>query len=163
MLEKFERFVRLSSNWFTGLGVALILANLAMIFIDIISSKAFSRPVSGSIELAGLSQALIIASATAITQLSGQQIRVEIVVERLPKNIQALLNSFISLVLFFLFIWIIWQVVANGMEIQKTGQYTSDLHLPIHIIIYLTALVLIPTCFVFLLEFFQSTRETRKR
>lgn len=163
MLEKFERFVRVSCNWFIGLGIILVLANLAMTFIDIISSKCFNVPVSGSIELAGLSQAIIIASATAATQLSRQHIRVEILTQRFPRVIRAILNSFISLVLFCLFIWVIWQLIANGLDVQKVGQYTSDLHLPMQVIIYLTALMLVPGCFVFLLEFLQSTREARKR
>jgi len=163
MLKKFDRFVRLSSNWCMGLGVILILASLAMTFIDIISSKCFNLPVSGSIELTGLSQAIIIASATAATQLSRQHIRVEILTQRLPEVIRAILNSFISLVLFCIFIWIILQLIANGLETQKVGQYTSDLHLPIQIVIYLTALMLVPGCFVFLLEFLQSAREAGKR
>ncbi len=163
MLGKFERIVRRWSNWFTGLGVLLLLAILAMTFIDIIFAKCFNWPIRGSIEIAGLSQAIIVASATAVTQLSQKHIRVDILTQRFPRNIQATLNSFISLILTCLFIWIIWQLFANGLEIQKTGQYTSDLHLPIHIIIYLTALMLVPACFVFIIEFLQSTREVKKR
>jgi TRAP-type C4-dicarboxylate transport system permease small subunit len=163
MLEKFERLVRLSSNWFMGLGVLLILAILAMTFIDIISTKCFNWPIRGSIELAGLSQAIIVASAMAVTQLSHKHIRVDILTQQFPRSIQAILKSFISLILACLFIWIIWQLFANGLEIQKVGQYTSDLHIPTQIIVYLTALMLIPGCFVFILEFLQSTLEVSKR
>jgi TRAP-type transport system small permease protein len=163
LLQRFESFVRSFSKWFIAPGILLILASLLMTFIDILSSKFFNLPVRGSIELTGLSQALIIASATAATQLSRQHIRVEILTQRLPKKVQAVLNSLISLILLCLFIGIIYQLVANGLEAQKVGQYTSDLYIPIQIIIYLTALMLVPGCFVFLLEFFQSAREVNKR
>jgi len=60
MLEKFERSIRVWSNWFTGIGVILILAYLGMTFFDIISAKAFHMPVRGSIELAGLHRRLLL-------------------------------------------------------------------------------------------------------
>jgi TRAP-type C4-dicarboxylate transport system permease small subunit len=163
VLQRFEHFVKLSSNWFAGLGIILILASLLMTFIDILSSKFLNLPVRGSIELTGLSQALIIASATAVTQLSRQHITVDILVQRFPVYARAILKCVISVVLFCLFIGIIYQLVANGLEAQKVGQYTSDLYIPIQIVIYLTALMLVPGCFVFFLEFLQSAREVRKR
>lgn len=163
MLEKFERFARASSSWVANVGAALILATLAITFTDIISSKFFTWPVPGSVELAGFFQAIIIASAVALTQIHRQHIRVEIFMARLSKPIQATVDSIVSLVLVFLFIFVVWELVRYGISIQKTGQYSSDIRLPIHCFIYLTALALVPCCFVFLVEFLHSLRGIKKR
>jgi TRAP-type C4-dicarboxylate transport system permease small subunit len=158
MFTNLDRFVRRLANLTSTLGILVVLFNLALLLVDIIGSKVFNHPVPGSIELAGLTQAIIICSATALTQLSKQHIRVDLVTMHLPKRVQAGLNVFISLLLFVLFAWIIWQLVANGIEIQDKGQYTSDLHMPLQVFIYLTALMLVPACLVFLIEFWEALR-----
>ena len=52
----------------------------------------------------------------------------------------------------------VWQIFKYGTSIQSSGEYSITLRLPIHYFIYIMAFALIPSCFVFLLDFVHSIK-----
>ncbi len=163
MLDKFDRFVQVSSNWFGNAGAALLLLIPIITFLDILGTKLFDLPVPGSIELTGYLQALLIPCAAAVTLLCGQHIKVEIFTARVPESIKAVLDGVISLILFCVIIVVIWQSIISGMSFQSVGEYSAALHLPIHYIVYAMAFAFVPLCFAFLHDFLHLLRGGKSR
>ena len=152
MLQKFEGFLLKSSKIFSAAGVTLFLIIFIISLLDILGSKILNLPFPGVIELIGYSQAVMIVFALAFTQLIHQHIRVEMIFSRLPGTLQSLLEILSSIFLFLLFSVLVWQFASYGMTLQRSGQYSITLGLPIHFIVWVIALALIPSALVFFLE-----------
>ena len=156
MLEKIDEFVLKASNFFSAVGVVLFLFIFIISLLDILGSKILNFPLPGVIELIGYSQAVMIVFALAFTLLIHQHIRVEMVFSRLPGTLQSLLEIFSSFILFLLFAVLVWQFARYGVTLQRSGQYSITLGLPIHVIVWIIALALIPSTIVFFVEFIRA-------
>lgn len=156
MLTKFESGLLKSSQFFSTIGVVLFLIVFLISLLDILGSKFLNLPFPGVIELIGYSQAVMIVFVLAFTLLIHQHVRVEMVFSRLPVILQSLLEIFSALILFLLVALLVWQFARYGLALQRSGQYSITLGLPIHFIVWVIALALIPSALVFLFEFIRA-------
>jgi TRAP-type C4-dicarboxylate transport system permease small subunit len=161
MLAKFERFVWVGSDWSANVGTALLLMIFFISIGDVIGLKLFSWPVPGSTEIISLFQLVFIALTVAMTHLMRQHISVGILVDRLPKKVQAAISIIVSLFIAGLFIILVWQVLRVGLNFQAKGQYSITIRLPIYIFVYLAAVAFIFPCLAYLLDMFKSINELR--
>ena len=61
VLEKFEKFNRRVSEWFSWIGIAAMLVMMAVTCIDVVGSKVFRCPLLGAIDIVMLVQIVAIA------------------------------------------------------------------------------------------------------
>ena len=163
MLLKFEECLLKTSKIFSTAGVVLFLLVFTISLLDILGSKILNLPFPGVIELVGYSQAVMIIFALAFTQLIHVHVRVEMVFSRLPRNWQSLLEILTSILLFLLFAVLVWQFASYGISLQRSGQYSITLGLPIHYIVWIIAFALIPSALVFFLEFIRAVGGVLKK
>jgi len=156
ILEKFESILLKSSKIFSAAGVVFFLLVFFISLLDILGSKILNLPFPGVIELIGYFQAVMIVFALAFTQLINQHVRVEMVFSRLPGTLQSLLEVLTSIILFLLFAVLVWQFVSYGITLQRSGQYSITLGLPIHYIVWIMALALVLSSLVFFLDFIRA-------
>ena len=156
MLGKFEKFNRRLSNWFEWIGIAGILLIATITCIDVVGAKVFHWRLFGAIDIVMLSQTVAIAFVTSMTLILGRHIQVDILIGRLPRRAQAVIDIIALLLGLGLFIAIIWQVCVLGYSFQTSGEYSASAHIPYHPFSYGIALASIPVCLVYLQKFLSS-------
>ncbi|HJX03004.1 MAG TPA: TRAP transporter small permease [Dehalococcoidia bacterium] len=155
-IDKLERFNNRLSGWFEWIGIAGFLLMVIITGIDVVGAKVFSWRLLGAIDIVMLSQILAIAFSAAIALIVGRHIRVEFLVNRLPRRTQAIIDSFINLLGLILFLLIIWRLVVLGYSFQTSGEATATIYVPLYPFAYGISLASVPVCLVFLVNLMKS-------
>ncbi|MFB3885435.1 MAG: TRAP transporter small permease [Thermodesulfobacteriota bacterium] len=158
-LNPLDQFTRGFSRALEWVGVIGILLMFLVNFIDVVGAKLFLWPVPGVTEVISFSQIIATAPAIAIALILGRHIRVEFILERFPKRLQAAISSISSFLSLILFVLLLWQSYVYGNSLQKAGEIGSTSHLPFYPFAYLIAFCCIPVCLAFLLEVLRSLNE----
>jgi TRAP-type C4-dicarboxylate transport system permease small subunit len=156
VLAKLERFNRRLSVWFEWIGLAGLLLMMAVTCIDVVGAKVFLWRLFGAIDIVMLAQIVAIAFAAGMTLILGRHVQVEFFIARLPRRAQAVISSFVFLLLLGLFVMIIWRLCVLGYSFQISGEQSQTADIPYYPFAYGIALASIPVCLVFLLEFLKS-------
>jgi len=156
MLGRFEGFCRWLSRCCEWIAIVGLLVVMAVTCVDVIGAKAFRLPVPGALDIVILSQALAIAFAAAITLVHGRHIRVEFLLNILPKPAQRIVNIIMLLIGLGLFIMIISQLYDLGRYFQKGGEVSMEIGIPLYPVAYGIAIAGIPVCLVFIVELLKS-------
>ncbi len=157
-----EGWIRKLSQSLEWLGLMGILSMFLVNLTDVIGAKLFLWPVPGATELIGFSQIIAIAPTIAIALLLGRHIRVEFILDRLPRRVRAGISSVSSLLSLILFIFLLWQSLLYGHSLQRAGEIGSTSHLPYYPFAYFIAFCCLPVCLVFFLEVLKSLFEVFK-
>jgi TRAP-type C4-dicarboxylate transport system permease small subunit len=155
-LDKFARGFSQSLEWVGMIGILLMfLVN----FIDVLGAKLFLWPFPGVTEVISFSQIVATAPAIAFALILGRHIRVEFIIERLPKRLRAAISSISSFLSLILFVLLLWQSYIYGHSLHEAGEIGSTSHLPFYPFAHLIAFCCIPVCLVFLIEVLKSLSE----
>ena len=152
-MERFIQFVHKISRISGRIAIVMILAIFIITCLDIIATKLRIR-IPDAVEIVGYLQSILIPAGAAVVFFKRQHIRVEIFTYKLPEEVIRIIDSIVSLVLFFLFSLIAWRYFNYGISKHLRGEYSSSLRFPFYFIIYLTAIAFIPLCLATLSEFF---------
>ena len=163
MLDKFEKFNRRISGWFEWVGMAGLLLIMLVTCVDVIGNKLFGSPLRGTLDMVQLFQLVAIAFACASTLIIGRHVKVEFIVNKLPRRAQAITISLVSLLELGLFILIIWRLLVLAHTFQTSGEYSPSAHIPVFPFAYGAALACIPVCLVFIHELISSLARVVKR
>jgi len=158
MLERFEKLNSRLSRWLEWLGLVAILLLILITCVDVIGAKVFLKPVFGAIDIVKLAQLIAIAFAVAATLLVGRHVQVEFFVILLPKKIQALVDAFVQLLGFALFVVIVWRMTVYAYLMQVSGEVSSTARIPLFYFAYGVAVSFVPVCLIYLHDFLKSIR-----
>jgi TRAP-type C4-dicarboxylate transport system permease small subunit len=156
VLDKFEKFNRRLSGWFEWIGLAGMLLMMAITCIDVLGAKVFHWRLFGAIDMVMLFQIVAIAFASSMALILGRHIQVDILIGRLPRRAQAVIDIIALLLGLGLFIAIIWQVCVLGYSFQISGEHSATTRIPYYPFAYGIALASIPVCLVYLQKFLSS-------
>lgn len=111
------------------IGAALIAIMMMMTVVDVFMRFAFNSPIAGINELSALSLAMVVGLGLGWAALERAHIKVDLVMDRLPKKIQFVTDAVMYLIsLIMAAIMMIWTVVDL---VGKKGQTTGSLHIPL--------------------------------
>ena len=155
-LDRLEKITNSFSYWLNWVAGAGLVAMLGLTVADIIGIKFFKWPIPGAIEIVGFLGIVVIAFALAYTQIRHGNIQVEFFVRRLPKQAQAGITAFVSLLGMALFAMLGWRSYDFGNVLQATGEVSMTQNIPFYPFVYAIAFCCIPLCLVLLVEFLRS-------
>jgi len=115
------------SRWMGYISSAVIIVLMLLVTADVCGRYFFNSPITGASELARFSMIIIVFPALAWTALAGKHIRVDLVMERFPPRVQAIVNSFMLLAALGTYGVIVWKSALYSMEVDNI---TSMLRLP---------------------------------
>lgn len=161
-LAKFEKFNRWLSGWFEWIGVVGLLVMMLVTCLDVLGAWLFLWPLPGVCDIVGLSQAMI-PFAAGFTLIIGRHIRVDFLMNKLPRRAQAVIDCIIALLGVALFILIIWRMYALGQYYQAAGEGSGSIRIPLSPFAYGLALASIPVCLVLFQQFLNSVIGVLKR
>jgi TRAP-type C4-dicarboxylate transport system permease small subunit len=124
--------------------------------IDVVGAKVFHWRLFGAIDSVMLSQIVAIAFGGSMALILGRHIQVEFIMDRLPRRVQAVIDSIVLLLGLGLFIVIVWQLCVLGYTFQTSGEHSASAYIPYYPFAYGIALACISICLVLLLELLKS-------
>jgi TRAP-type C4-dicarboxylate transport system permease small subunit len=131
-------------------GTALTL----MMFLTVsdIFMRAGGHPILGTYEMVSLLLAIVIGFTIPQVSLDRGHVYMEIVLDRLPRNGKAILNTFTRILCIFLFAVIGYNLFMVGNEFHASGEVSSTLKIPFFPIAYTVGICAFVECLVFILD-----------
>jgi TRAP-type C4-dicarboxylate transport system permease small subunit len=115
------------SRWMGYVSSAIIVVLMLLVTSDVCGRYFFNNPIIGASELARFMMIIIVFPALAWAALAGKHIKVDILVERLPPRVQAIVSSIMLLAALGIYGIITWRSALYSMEVDNI---TSMLRLP---------------------------------
>jgi TRAP-type C4-dicarboxylate transport system permease small subunit len=109
-----------------------------MMFLTVadVLMRAGGRPILGTYEIVGLALALVIGFGIPRVSMDRGHVYMEFLVEKLPKNWQAVFNTFTRLLCIVLFLIIGYNLFSVGAEFHTSGEVSPTLKLPFFPVAY---------------------------
>ena len=131
-------------------GVALTF--MMLLTVADVLMRAGGHPIIGTYEIVGLSLALVIGFTIPKVSFDRGHVRMDIVLERLPKRQQAILNMFTRIICILLFALIAYNLFSVANEFRASGEVSPTIQLPAYPIAYGVGICCYIECFVFLFD-----------
>ena len=141
----FEKAVTGMSTFFNMIASAALMLMMVLSCADIFMRYLFSRPITGTYDVVGISGAVLVSFALPYTMLKKGHVAVELLVQSLSRGKQLVIETFSHLLGISLFLVMVRQAVLLSMDMKAAGEVTPTVHLPFYPIVYCMAL-----CFLFL-------------
>jgi len=161
-LTRFRRSINSVSSWVERVGLLALMSMVIVALADVIGSKGFQQPLPGSTEITGFLQLVAIAAGLAFSQIAGRHIRVDFLVDRLPRRSKAALELFNSILGLGLFVIIGWTTFGHGMRLLSSGTTTLLLGIVHYPFAFWITLCCIPMCCVIIIELLDHIYEMLK-
>lgn len=161
--NKFEWFVKKWSEVFNWVAVAALGAMLAVTVVDIVGTKLFRRPVTGSVDIIGLLGLIVAAFALAQTEIFRQHVRIDVFTILLKERVRRVVGIVSSLFALLLAALLIWRSVDYGISMEASKLGSPTLKIPFFPFSYLLAVACIPLFLVLLFELFDFLRKAAKK
>jgi TRAP-type C4-dicarboxylate transport system permease small subunit len=153
---------RLCRRIFLVGGVGCMVSMVLLILYDIVMRNLFNRPLMSSYELVMFLMVGVVFTALGYTQSEGSIVKIELVVSRFPRKVQALIEmgtSFLSLGLVLL---MAWRNVVRSMELRHEHIVSPILYVPVYPFYLVVAFGLVFLSLVLFVEILESLSRWRK-
>ena len=136
----FEKAVTGMSTFFNMIASAALMLMMVLSCADIFMRYLFSRPITGTYDVVGLSGAVLVSFALPYTMLKKGHVAVELLVQSLSRGKQLVIETFSHLLGISLFLVMVWQAILLSRDMKAAGEVTPTVHLPFYPIVYCMAL-----------------------
>jgi TRAP-type C4-dicarboxylate transport system permease small subunit len=109
------------------LSAGLIFALMLLVVADVVGRRFLGRPVPMTFEIGGLLLVFVVFLALAEAQRLGAHIRVEFVLDRLPRRPRAVLNLSASLLGLIVYVAVTYETFRWAWRSYLIGDYVSGL------------------------------------
>jgi TRAP-type C4-dicarboxylate transport system permease small subunit len=123
---KGTRFTR----WLSCVGNVALVLMMVLTTVDVCGRYFFNRPVLGAYEITEYLMLIMVFSYLALAQAEKAHINVDIVYNRLPHKLQAILERFNYLVCLVLWLLVVGMGVFNVYELKRSGDMSTLLKIP---------------------------------
>ena len=104
----FHLFLEKTNRIIAPIGMVALVIMMTVVSINVILRIFFGLPIFGTVEVVELTGVIFLSLIFAYTQFKGENIYVEIVIDRLPQRLQTITNSltmFLNLVIIAVLVW----------------------------------------------------------
>ena len=157
--DSLKRIVEPIANWAATLGAITLGVMVVMLVVSVIMRKALNAPMKGIFEMTEFGMVMITFLCMSAQYFKPDAMVMETFVEMLPKKTQAIINSFIFLLDAAVLGILSWQLLVYGWRVQRMGQVSKILEIPLAPFPYLSAACMLLLTLVFTMKFFFSLQE----
>ena len=136
----FEKAVTGLSDFFNMIASGALVLMMVLSCADIFMRYLFSRPITGTYDVVGLSGAVLVSFALPYTMLKKGHVAVELLVQSLSRGKRLVIETFSHLLGVSLFLVLVWQAILLSRDMKAAGEVTPTVHLPFYPIVYCMAL-----------------------
>ena len=121
----FMRFLERMNRVLVPIGMGAILIMMIVVSLNVIGRAFFRAPVFGTVEIVELAGVIFVSFILAYTQLQGENIIVNIVVEKLPPRLHAIINSFTQFLSLVIVAALVWTGFVRALEMVRVREITA--------------------------------------
>ncbi len=121
------------------------------------------KPIPGTYELVCFLGAVAVSFAMAHTSVEKGHVAVSLIVQLLPKRVQALIGSITTSFGLILFALLSWQSVLYANDLRSSGEVSLTLQLPFYPFVYGISFAAAVVCLVLLTELFTNLAGVSKK
>ena len=122
---------------------------VGMVFLtvaDVFCRYFFNHPLTGVYDLVGLMGAVVASFSMPYTLLEKGHVAVEILMRRLSKTKQLIIDTIMHVVSISLFLTLSWQCFRLGRDMADAGEVTPTLLIPFYPIVFCMAVCFAVLC-----------------
>lgn len=161
-MDSFYKIVQYLSDKLKMVGAVCLVGMSLLTCVDVVG-RMFRHPVFGSVELVSLMGVMAVALALPHTHATHGHIGVELLVRRMPRKRQALIDLCTGLVSLCLFAVAAWRMAVYGFNLKASGEVSMNLELPEYLIVLVVALSFFVLCAVIITTVVDAWRQVRPK
>ncbi len=155
------KYARWLSTFLKGIGGISLLGMMLLTCADVVGS-VFGHPVLGAEELVGLWASILLAFSLPASHLEKAHVGVELLYLKLSRRMKRIIDIFIALVSFALFVLTTWQCYLYARELRDAGEVTMTLQFPAYLMIFGVSFALLILALVLFFEIFTILNPEKK-
>jgi TRAP-type C4-dicarboxylate transport system permease small subunit len=140
------------SQYLSYVGNVAIAGMMLLTTADVVGRYFFNTPVLGAYEITEYLMLIMVFSFLALAQRDKVHISVDIVFNRLPTKLKAVLDRLDHALCLVMMIIVTWMGVHHALDLKRTGEVSTLLKIPD----YPFAIFLVLGCVVMSIEFFRD-------
>ena len=130
-----------------------VIAGISLIFIMLLTVadvilRYFQRPIMGTYELVSFLGAVVIGCSLPHTSWMRKHIFVDFLILKFSKRLRNIFNIATRCLVIFLLVWIGWNLIRYGMDLQKSGEVSTTLRLPFYPVTFGIGICCFAVCWV---------------
>lgn len=149
-IDKVERYLNKVSDYGVGIGQIGVFLMILIIFIDVVGSKLFRKPIYGAGDIVGIIQLLAISIAIPVGLLTGVHPRVTFFVNLIGKGARKIITALTPIVGTVLFAFLTGMTFKLAQQYQRTNELIGNIEFPLYPFIYVAAVFFAGCCIVWL-------------
>ena len=148
----FERTVTRLGSLFNILASASLFAMIMLTCLDVSMRYFFNRPIAGTYDVVSLMGAVLASFAMPYTMLEKGHVAVEILIERLSRSKQLVIETATHTTAIVLSLVLVWQCIVLALDMKAAGEVTPTLLIPFYPIVYCMAVCFFVLSFAILVN-----------
>ena len=147
-LTIFRRNIQRVTIFLCYIGMFFLIPMMLLTAGDVIGRVLWSRPIPGAVELSSYMLAVFILLGVAYTHQVKGHVRVSMLVSRLPKRVELILEVMTTLLSLFIIAILAWQGWVVGIEERTVSDMLRIPQLPFRLLVSVAALFLCLELFI---------------
>jgi len=137
-MDRFERVFGSLTKFGDYLARIAMVALMVLVTLNVIMRYGFTS-IKGTYDYVGLITATAVVLAVAYTAYQRGHIEIEILMERFPQRVQAVVGSIMMLIVTVFFCIASWQCVVVGQSMKAANETTMAVYVPLYPFMYILA------------------------
>lgn len=166
-LSKAAHFISIVANpsakVVNGIAAVVLTMMMALTGADVTLRYVFNRPIPGAVEITEFMMAIVVALGFAYCALRKGHVRVDVVVSRLPKRAQAVMDTIANFAFLGLFILITWRTVPRAQAMIEASLTSYILFIPVFPFVLVVTAGSAILCLVLLKDFMDDLYQAVKK
>jgi TRAP-type C4-dicarboxylate transport system permease small subunit len=158
-----DRFIRKPARIFGIIGMVTLIPMMLLTTVDVILRTLFSRPILGAHEISGFMMVILVFMSLAYTLIKNGHTVIDLVTERLPAGVRAVMITTGYLFSTLIFALITWQSAIFAFEKWRQGAKVATIALQIYPFVFVVALGCGLMCLALLASFLSSLNYWSKK
>ncbi len=142
VLQWLRKAVQKLSLYLCTISMFVLIPMMLLTTGDILGRVFWSRPVPGAVEISSYMLAVFILSGLAYTQQVKGNVQVEVLVNRLPRRICSLIQSFTTLLSLLIIVLLTWQGWLEGIDDSTVSDMLRIPRWPFKLLVSFSGLLL---------------------
>ena len=130
--NKFRDFIFWLSSKLSIIGGIALFSIILVTCFDVIGTKVFKKPFSGSYEIVFLAQLVAIAMAAGDTLIYGRHVHVEMFIMKMPKRLGRIISIIVSFLGLILFVVVAWEGFVYAFSLKAVHEVTGTVKIPLY-------------------------------
>ena len=138
---------------------SICLVGMMLLTSTDVTLRAFGKPILGVEEIVGFMATLVLAFAMPYTHRERGHIGVDMIVRKLSRRTQGIVDSITGILAFILFLIIAWQSGEYAGTMRRTGEVSMTLEFPSYIFVYGVSLAFLILSLAILIDVVRSFKK----